>query len=591
MKKLYFLLFCLISFASFGQMTTVLQESFETVGNGTRYTTQVPEFSDGFGDYFTRTDGSNITTSYLVSGGDGTFFFSAQDTDGDAQPAILTMTFTGINIATYTNLTFAILAAEDDASDGNKDWDADTNVFVEVNIDGAGYVKVLQFSGGGATNTASGLDANFDGTADGTLLTSTFQEFTASVTGSGSLADIRITFTNLNAGDEDIALDNIRLVNNFAASPSVLVTPGTLSGLKYIVGSGPSAEQSFTVSGSDLTADINVTAPTNFEISSSTGTGFGASLSLRHTAGVITSTTIYTRLKAGLALNSSYTGDIIISTTGTTNKTVALSGGVYVALTNAMVITGVFDPTVTTPRGVELFVIKNIPDLSIFGVESANNGGGVSGQEFTFPAVAATAGQYIYIVGTSQEPDFATFFGAGFTADYASGAMFINGNDAIVLYENTFELDVFGEPTVDGLGSAWDYTDGWAYRNSNTGPSATFTLTDWQLGNAAELDGTINSGSSTAFPIKTYTNVLGISKQQLLDGFALYPNPLRGGLLNIQSPSNTVKNINIFDVIGQQVYHRNTTKNQINISNLNAGMYFVKVQQDGKIATRKLVVE
>lgn len=81
------------------------------------------------------------------------------------------------------------------------------------------------------------------------------------------------------------------------------------------------------------------------------------------------------------------------------------------------------------------------------------------------------------------------------------------------------------------------------------------------------------------------------NNQQIIEGFVLYPNPIHGSLLNIISKSNTERNINIFDVTGKQVYQRTTTANQINISNLKAGMYFVKVHQDDKTVTRKLVVE
>ncbi len=287
-----------------------------------------------------------------------------------------------------------------------------------------------------------------------------------------------------------------------------------------------------------------------------------------------------------------------MTSTGATDKTVILTGHVYATLTNALVIIGVFDANITgdltgsSPRGIELMALKNIPDLSIFGVESANNGGGAIGEEFTFPAVAATQGQTIFVVNTGQEADFATYFAdASVAADYTSGAMAINGNDAIVLYENTFMIDVFGEPAVDGAGTAWDYTNGWGYRNADTGPSTTFTATDWQLGNVSELGQSTNAASSTPYPIKTYTNVLGIGKQQLVDGFALYPNPVRGGSVSILSRSNTVKNITIFDIIGKQVYQKTTTATQLNISQLKTGMYFVKVVQDGKIATRKLVVQ
>jgi len=93
------------------------------------------------------------------------------------------------------------------------------------------------------------------------------------------------------------------------------------------------------------------------------------------------------------------------------------------------------------------------------------------------------------------------------------------------------------------------------------------------------------------FTPKTFSTTSSIGNQQLSDGFELYPNPVKNGLLSILSKSNTIKNISIYDVIGKQVYQKKTTAIQINVSNLKSGLYFVKVVQDGKIATRKLVVE
>ena len=234
MKKLYILLFTLLIASTGIGQTTVLQESFETDGNGTRNTTSVPEFSDGGGDFFTRTDDSGIGTSYQVSGEDGTFYLAAMDTDGDGNPAVLTLDFDDIDISTYTNLTFAMLVAEDD--DGsNEDWDDGSSFMVEVDIDNSGtFTKILQFEAielrpDGSSNVSNkepALDTDFDGVGDGTTLSSTFQEFTAAI-GSGSLVDIRLTFTNLKNGDEDIAIDNIRIIDGFAAVPTISVTAPT----------------------------------------------------------------------------------------------------------------------------------------------------------------------------------------------------------------------------------------------------------------------------------------------------------------------------------------------------------------------------
>ena len=199
-------------------MTVIYREDFETDGNGTRYTTSVPEFTDFAGDFFIRTDGTDIGSFYQVTGQAGSGYFAVMDTDGEAPFATtLTMEINDIDITGYSNLQISGLFAEDD--DGSaQDWDADSLVYIEVSIDDAGYVKVLQFAATGGTNTEPGLDTDFDGTADSTLLTDTFQTFMADIAGTGSSLDIRITVENLNAGDEDISFDDITVSGTSAAT-------------------------------------------------------------------------------------------------------------------------------------------------------------------------------------------------------------------------------------------------------------------------------------------------------------------------------------------------------------------------------------
>ena len=132
--------------------------------------------------------------------------------------------------------------------------------------------------------------------------------------------------------------ENLTVTANFAAvsytnyrtlcttkNPSLSVSPTSLTGLDYIVGSGPSSAQTFTVSGSDLTANVTVTAPTNFEVSKD-GSSYAASQTIT-ASGTLSATTIYVRLKSELSVNS-YSGDIAVESTGATSKTVSLSGSV-----------------------------------------------------------------------------------------------------------------------------------------------------------------------------------------------------------------------------------------------------------------------
>jgi predicted extracellular nuclease len=172
---------------------------------------------------------------------------------------------------------------------------------------------------------------------------------------------------------------------------------------------------------------------------------------------------------------------------------------------NDLVITGVMDATLTggTPKVVEIFVVNDIPDLSVCGLGSANNGGGGGEQEFTFDAVAATAGSYLYIA--SENPNFVTFL--GFDPTYVDAVSNINGDDAIELFCNGTVVDTFGDINTDGTGEAWEYLDGWAYRNSDTGPDgAAFVISSWEFSGANALDGEATNDTAAAkFPIKSFT--------------------------------------------------------------------------------------
>ena len=121
-----------------------------------------------------------------------------------------TQTFGGINIAGFTGLSFSAFFAEDD--DGsNQDWDGPDFVHVDFRIDDGSFQDLFWLESGSiSTNTAPQVDTDFDGIGDGTEITDTMAQFTRSIAGAGSTLDLRITY-NLNAGDEDIAIDNVTI--------------------------------------------------------------------------------------------------------------------------------------------------------------------------------------------------------------------------------------------------------------------------------------------------------------------------------------------------------------------------------------------
>jgi len=119
-------------------------------------------------------------------------------------------------------------------------------------------------------------------------------------------------------------------VTSTGSTPSITVTPTTLTGFTYVQGSGPSGEQSFAVSGTNLTANIGITPPANYQISTGTGGSFVATnpITLTQTGGSVAETTIYVRLAAGLSTGT-YNGQTITATsTDASDRTVTCSGSV-----------------------------------------------------------------------------------------------------------------------------------------------------------------------------------------------------------------------------------------------------------------------
>jgi len=114
------------------------------------------------------------------------------------------------------------------------------------------------------------------------------------------------------------------------ASPIISVTPTTLSGFTYMEGSGPSVSQSFTVEGVNLTSDITITPPANYEISSDDVNFQSTAITLTQTAGSVASTTLYTRLEAGLSAGDYNGQQITAAATNATDQTVTLDGNVSV---------------------------------------------------------------------------------------------------------------------------------------------------------------------------------------------------------------------------------------------------------------------
>ena len=76
-----------------------------------------------------------------------------------------------------------------------------------------------------------------------------------------------------------------------------------------------------------------------------------------------------------------------------------------------------------------------------------------------------------------------------------------------------------------------------------------------------------------------------------INGFAMYPNPVNDGKVYVVTGSTDMKTIIFYDISGKQVLSVSTENKEVNTSKLSKGVYIVKVEQNGKVSTEKLIIE
>ncbi|WP_222981907.1 T9SS type A sorting domain-containing protein [Flagellimonas meishanensis] len=76
-----------------------------------------------------------------------------------------------------------------------------------------------------------------------------------------------------------------------------------------------------------------------------------------------------------------------------------------------------------------------------------------------------------------------------------------------------------------------------------------------------------------------------------IDGLKLYPNPVTQGKVFIETPKNAPKQILIFDVLGTKVLQTTILGRELNLSDLDKGVYILRVFENNRVATRKLIIK
>ncbi|WP_310594203.1 LamG-like jellyroll fold domain-containing protein [Flavobacterium sp.] len=296
-------------------------------------------------NYFTN-NGSGTFTSGTASVGNASGIFNGfelANINGDSYPdvfgsnansgayiAIFNNT-TSSNTLSYANSTNAYsasnpmgLKAADINGDGRPDIISpqyyNTNFTVIQNIIGVPTISSFTpTSGSGGTSvTITGTyftdttDVKFNGVSATSFTVNSSTSITA-VAPAGTTGTVQVITPGGTATSG----------SNFTYTPSI-TRNATLTNFSTCIGT-PSASQTVTVSGSNLTANISIAALTGYQYSLDDVT-FSSTLSIVPISGTVNTTTVYVRL-TGVS-SGTQSGNISLTSTGATTQTVAVTGTV-----------------------------------------------------------------------------------------------------------------------------------------------------------------------------------------------------------------------------------------------------------------------
>ncbi len=287
--------------------------------------------------------------------------------------------------------------------------------------------------------------------------------------------------------------------NQLSATPTITISAASLASFGEIAGGQTSAEKSYTVSGSNLMDNISITPPPGYEISTTSGSNFGANaITLTQAGGTVNSTTIYVRFAPSVSANGPVSGNITQSSLNATSKNVAVTGvSIGEPTTSAT-----FVSSTSTPNSITLTWSGGNGENKIVAIRSGSSVSGSPVDASTYTADAQynngqstiSAGEYIVYKGNGTS---VTVTGLSAGTVYYFKVFEYNGSGGGENYLTSPALaasktTLASEPTTQPVSVTFD----------NVGPTS--MRINWSNGDGNKRIAVIRSGSPvTAVPVDT----------------------------------------------------------------------------------------
>lgn len=216
-------------------------------------------------------------------------------------------------------------------------------------------------------------------------------------------------------------------------------------------------------------------------------------------------------------------------------------------------------------------------DLSKYTIKKQVNGAGPWTSTAGLSLTGTLANGASYVIAYSQAA--ATCY-APANANLSSGAaeLQFNGNDPVGLFKNDILIDIIGT-----LGNTANFSIDETLRRKPTitSPNTTFDKTaEWDVYPKDTCNG-LGSHSLTNLGIGDFDTA----------AFSIYPNPSNGHFTIQLKDSYEASNIEIVSILGQRIFtQENYNGSSINVTNIQKGIYIVRITQGPKTSSKKIII-
>lgn len=179
-----------------------------------------------------------------------------------------------------------------------------------------------------------------------------------------------------NVDQRGVARTNLTDIGSFESnvtSPLLTLSTSSISSFATCT-----SEESFTVSGTNLFGDIFINAPTGYQVSLTSGSGFASALTLSPSNGVVNTTTIYAKINsasagaANISVSTVCSGTQNISVIGTVNSTFTWTG----ATSTSPTVAGNWNPASVPCDGANKIIpagLTNYPTYTTLNILSGSS--------------------------------------------------------------------------------------------------------------------------------------------------------------------------------------------------------------------------